>query len=444
MSMPSTTWAKIVPATLAVALFASAGLRAQERLGRPTKLPSVQPTAVRLTLDEAKQRVLANSKLLGLATMNVAGKEIATRVVRADYFPQIIGDSFYMQFDEPLGSILTIRGFPRAGIPGKQVSANVLNENSTFTTVYAAQPITALLKIRQGVTIARADEEIARTQVEQAVRALVSGVEQLFWGWLATQRIRAGAVQGVQGAEMLAKIDTPETRIAVLEAKQGLQEVDNQLADLEAQLSDLLGLPRGTQYELVEPALPLPQINSAEELAEAACANSPEVRAAQQDIIKARAAVAAAKVDYLPNLAVVAGYANQTGADYMQQNFEYVGAIGSYTFFNWGKRRNTVRERENLVALATLKVQQTEDEVRQKAMKAFREFEQHRAALKLAEQMVQARGEAAKAAQTPAAMQNPAPLIEATKKFGLAQVDLVKAELAYRVSAAQIMSMVGK
>jgi hypothetical protein len=103
-----------------------------------------------------------------------------------------------------------------------------------------------------------------------------------------------------------------------------------------------------------------------------------------------------------------------------------------------------VRERENLVALATLKVQQTEDEVRQKAMKAFREFEQHRAALKLAEQMVQARGEAAKAAQTPAAMQNPAPLIEATKKFGLAQVDLVKAELAYRVSAAQIMSMVGK
>jgi hypothetical protein len=47
-----------------------------------------------------------------------------------------------------------------------------------------------------------------------------------------------------------------------------------------------------------------------------------------------------------------------------------------------------VRERENLVAMATLKVQQTEDEVRQKAEKAYREFEQHRDALTNAKELV--------------------------------------------------------
>jgi outer membrane protein TolC len=113
------------------------------------------------------------------------------------------------------------------------------------------------------------------------------------------------------------------------------------------------------------------------------------------------------------------------------------------TFFNWGKRRDTVRERENLVAMATLNVQQTEDEVRQKAEKAYREFEQHRDALANAKELAQAREEAVKALRTPAAMQNPGPLIDAITKLGLAQVDLIKAELAYRTSATQLSTLMG-
>ena len=435
--------ARIWPLLAGFAWLMAATAEAQERLGPPTPIASAGRPVMRITLEEAKQLVLANSKLFGLANMNVKGKEIATRVTQADYYPQILGNSMYFNFDEPLGTVFTTRGRPRLGVPAVEVPVNVLNQNTEFSTVYAAQPITALLKIRQGVRIARADEEIARTQVEQATRALVSGVEQLYWGLLAVERIRAGAVQAVQGAEQLARLGTPETRVVLVEAKQGLQEAENQFADLEAQLRDLLGIAPGTKLELVEPHLPVPTFHSAEELVAIAVANSPEVHAAYQDVVKAHAAVAAAKVDYLPNVAVVGGWANQTGADYIQQNFEYVGVVGSYTFFNWGKRRNTVRERENLVAMATLKVQQTEDEIRQKAEKAYREFEQHRDALTNAKELVQAHEEAAKAFRTPAAMQNPVPLIDAIKKLGLAQVDLIKAELAYRTSATQLSTLMG-
>ena len=51
------------------------------------------------------------------------------------------------------------------------------------------------------------------------------------------------------------------------------------------------------------------------------------------------------KVDWLPNVAIVGGYANQTGADYIQPNIGYVGVMGSYTFVDWGKRRNTIHGR---------------------------------------------------------------------------------------------------
>jgi hypothetical protein len=43
---------------------------------------------------------------------------------------------------------------------------------------------------------------------------------------------------------------------------------------------------------------------------------------------------------------------------------------GSWTLFAWGKRRNTVRERNNLVLLASTKLAQTQEEVQVNLVKA--------------------------------------------------------------------------
>ena len=50
----------------------------------------------------------------------------------------------------------------------------------------------------------------------------------------------------------------------------------------------------------------------------------------------------------------------------------------------------------------------------------------------------------AKRAQTPAALTNPGPLLEATKKLGEAQVDLVKADLAHRIAYIKLAALIGK
>ena len=77
-------------------------------------------------------------------------------------------------------------------------------------------------------------------------------------------------------------------------------------------------------------------------------------------------------------------------ADYIQPNIGFVGVMGTYTFIDWGKRRNTIREREQLIAMATSKVQQTQAEVQQKALKAFQDYEQSAGAL-LAEELLELR-----------------------------------------------------
>jgi outer membrane protein TolC len=406
---------------------------------------------MRLTLEEAKQRALANNKLLNLANLNAESKAFAVRAAQADYFPKIAGTALYLHFSDELGTVLTIQGRKLTGPSGRPLisfppnvtNVAVYNQDSSFAYIGAVQPITDLLLVRQGVRIARADEQIAQAELQAGIRKLLSGVEQLYWGLLAARQIRAGAVEGVAGAEMLAKTQLLPARTALLEAQQSVQQVDKQIADLQEQLNSLLDLPLCTNLELVQPALPAMPYHCADDVVAVALANSPEIHQAQATVDKAQAALKAGKLAYVPSIAVVGGYANQTVQSYVQQDIGYAGVVGTYTFVDWGKRRNVIRERQNLVGMATLKLQQTEDDVRQKARKAFREVGESQQALKTAEELVGLHKEAVKKATTPEAEKNPKDLLDASKALMLAEVEYVKADLAYRQAYVELMTLLG-
>jgi outer membrane protein TolC len=413
------------------------------------------PAAVRITLEEAKHRVLANNKLLNLASLNAESKAYAVKAMQANYFPQVIGTAMYFHFNDPLGDVVTIQGrklsgpqgVPLVAFPPTAVQAAVLNQDSSFVNFAVVQPITDLLKVCQGVKIARADEGIAQAQLEKGIRELVSGVEQLYWGLLAARRIEAGAVEAVRGAEQLAQTQMVQTRIALVEAQQGLQMVQKQIADVQEQLNGLLDLPLCTTLELVEPPLPALAFPCADDVVSLALAASPEIKEARHTVFKAEAALKAGKLEYVPSIAVVGGYVNQTAASYIQQDIGYIGVVGSYTFVDWGKRKNVIRERHNLVGMAGLKLQQTEDDVRQKAAKAFRDVGEAQQALTLAQQLVGLLKEAGKKATTPEAFKEPlamALLLKASKDLSTAEVDAIKADLAYREAHVKLMALIGK
>jgi outer membrane protein len=446
----------LLAAFTAAQLASSGAVRAATAAPAQAPIPvNAAPAVVHISLDEAKTRALGNNKLLNLAALNAQSKAFAVKAARADYFPKIVGTEVYLHFNDNLGTVLStqgrtvmgLRGRPLATFPATSVDLPVLNQDTNVANIGAVQPLTDLLKVRQGVKIAQADVQIAQAQEEEGIRKVASGVEQLYWGLLAVRRIQAGAAEGLQGAEKVAKIGSLEARTALVEARQAVQEVDKQAADLQAQLLGLLDLPSCTILELVEPPLPLLPYRCADDMVGLARASSPEIHEAEATICKAKAALAAGKLDYVPSIGLVGGYVNQTGASYIQQDIGYVGVVGSYTFVDWGKRRNVVRERQNLVGMATLKLEQTRDDVRLKVEKAFREWMASQETLKINEEMVGLRKEAEKKATTPEAMTNPTALdalLTASKKRAVAEVEAVKADLAYRQAYVELMGLVGK
>src|SRR5262249_39607010 len=135
---------------------------------------------------------------------------------------------------------------------------------------------------------------------------------------------------------------------------------------------------------------------------------------------------------------IIGGYANQTVASYIQPDIGYMGLTATYTFWDWGKRRRVKMQRETQIALARQNAEVIRDKVGLEARKSFTSFEQSREAFQLAGEMVQARKDAEKKATDPAA------LVAAKGATAKAELEYMKAEIAYRVAHAQLAGALGR
>jgi outer membrane protein TolC len=397
---------------------------------------SAQPASsvYHITLDEAKQRALGNSKLRQLALYNVQAKGEAVYVAESDYYPKVLANFTGFRFDSPLGKVLT------PGIlPISPIAVNVVNEDLGLTTVTALQPITALLKVQQAVKAADADQQIARSQVEEADRAIASGVEQLYCGLLAADKILVGArAAGAAAQHMVSgQALSIEVQIAAVAGKQAIQAVASQQADLQEQLNGLLDLPLCTGLELVDLPPLCPTITCADQAVSLALANNPAVLQADWTAAKAEAGVKVAKVDWLPDVALLGGYVNNDGINVFQHDIGYVALTANMPIFEGFKRIHAVRQAESVVAMARMKACQTRDEVRLKARKAYREFYEALEATQTAQEMLLVRTEAQRKAATPG------DAIKAASEFMKAQAAVVQAEATCRVAYAKLLNVAG-
>ena len=82
------------------------------------------------------------------------------------------------------------------------------------------------------------------------------------------------------------------------------------------------------------------------EATDKAMAANPEVVEAEQTVVKARAASRLSKLDYVPDFAVLGGYVyNGNALPLLPRDFSFIGIMGSYNLFDFGKREHTIRER---------------------------------------------------------------------------------------------------
>ena len=165
---------------------------------------------------------------------------------------------------------------------------------------------------------------------------------------------------------------------------------------------------------------------------------NPEVVQAEQTAIKAHAGSKISKMEYGPNVAIVAGYANQSAINTVvfPRAVGYLGVIATFTVFDFGKREHGVKEATTNAEAADLGVQLTKAKVAASAKNCYFELQRSRQFTQLGRRMVSA------TRVVEGSYQPDNPEVESAR--AKVEADMFRAELEYRQALAKLKTLMGE
>jgi outer membrane protein TolC len=340
--------------------------------------------ARRITLEEAQQ--IAGQATNIAARLGQLGVDAAREhrlAAAADYFPKTGLTFSNLHFNKFMGEQITIVR-PLLGVTNV-VGVPLVGQDQTLLAVNVIQPVTPLLKVRQAVKLARADENIARAKAGLPVTELARTLEKNYFDLLIAQKqleLAEARVRSARAGRLVSGITPVALNLEHSEAETTAvnewREYADQVKALTASLNERLGWPIDTQLALEAPA-PLVERISLQQAVDAALSANPTVIEAEQTVHKAQAGVKLAKLDYIPDIAVFGGYAHQSDVvPLLPDDFSYIGILGSYNIFDFGKREHSKRERSAQMKMAETALELTKLKVASAVRTSYLELERSR------------------------------------------------------------------
>jgi outer membrane protein TolC len=422
-----------------------------------------QPAATRhLTLEEAVRLALSQNRALKIARLKVVENEQKKAGEHAGYLPVLTEQANVWHINAlqnveiPAGSLGIVAGVP---IPEEGVLLPQGNSMLYTSGTQLSQPLTQLIRVHDLNRIAAAEVAVSRDDLKKAENQVALQVHTLYFGILiARLQKQAAEEQSTYAEETLReseedirngsalKVAAIQGRANLLESQQAVLTAEIQLTDLTTELNDLLGLPLDTLLDL-SPAVPanfnqLPR----EEYLKTAWAENPEISAAEEAVRKARAAVAAAKTAYIPDVTAFVRHSYQDGVPFVVRNFDTFGLTLDWQVFEFGKRSAAVREREAQLAQAEENVRRLKDDVAVLVDRSYNKLQRTRHMVQVANEVVRLRQENERLAQNELAQG--AVLVSERRQASAAsyqaQAEYLQASLGYLLAWAELEQVVGR
>jgi len=369
-----------------------------------------------LTLSQAIDLALKQNRDIKLAQFAVDDSRHKKEEARSAYFPHINNESKFSHITEFAGVEIPAGAFGNHPDTGLIPAQNLFLDQGAMTSYTSFsqldQPFTQMFRIREANRAATADINTARVQVNQAQNAIALKVRQLYYGILIAQLKQQAAAEEVSASQVKLQesldevkrgeaLDTVEleSRASALDARQGALTQRLQIHDLTLSLVDLLGLPLDTQLALdAETSALALSVPSREECIRIAQENSPEIQAAKQSVIKAKAGLGAAKDAYIPDITALARYSYQSGIPFLVHNYGVFGFSFTYEVFDGGRRIAAIKDSRTLLSEAELNLEKVEDEVAVQVETAYDKVEQLQDLVGVSQEVLEARLEASRVA----------------------------------------------
>lgn len=377
-------------ATLGLAMLTAPWLRGQQDADQVSVL----------TLNEAVEIALANNRDLKIANLEVEKSKWQVAAAKTRRLPGFHGylfgagniDSPAFTFKE--GSLGKLHG-------DANPSQNVTVPLSTGFTGYAfadvTQPLTQLYKIHLYIHDQELSSQLNREEYRSKRQSVVSDVKEAYYAILQSESGLEAASAAVEqyeetdrvslqwvAKEVVLKSESLNVKAKLAQSKYQVVSLTNTLQTQKEHLNDLLGRSLDADFRTEQ----VPSISYEETdlkaAQQAALSQRPEIREAEINVDKANTDRKKAKADYIPDVNAAFHYMTPINTEILPTNIASVGLELSWEPFEWGRRKDDVRQKEITVDQAGLKLKQAHSQVVLDVNNHFRKLSQSRAGLEVA------------------------------------------------------------
>ncbi len=303
-------------------------------------LPSLLPAQEALSIVDAVRLALDQNPALRASGAAEGGAAERLAEARAGFLPTIDYSESVQYGTNPVyvfGSLLEQHRFQASNFDLDRLNrpdplTNFSSRVSVEQTVFDGN------RTRDEMRQAQAGLEMTREQTRQLRMEVLDAVAEAYYAAVLAQENQRVSEESLATAEadleravslreagMATDADALSLRVARAEAQERLIRAENDLANAQAGLNDLLGEPLATQYSLSSPLRPAaPVLSELAELEQQALAERPEALQAVSSLTQAAAGESLARAAFLPDIKVQGtfeanrqGFAARGGTDWM-------------------------------------------------------------------------------------------------------------------------------
>ncbi|PUZ19774.1 Outer membrane protein TolC [Chitinophaga costaii] len=276
-------------------------------------------TARKLTLDEAIQLGLQNSKQLKLNQAQIDEATASLREAKDDRLPDLKLSGSYLRLNNPN---ITLRTGGSSDSSGSGSSSSPKVSSAMYGMASLALPLYTGGKIKYGIESAKYLAEAAKLDAESnrdaVIQNTVNAYSNLYKSTRSVELVQQNLDQSRQRDRdfsnmekngLLARNDLLKSELQTSNVELTLLDAQRNRKMANVNMDLMLGLPEDTQLEVDSTGLDsLPDAKSVVEWEQAAAQNRKDVAALAARAKAANSAIGIAKADYLPTVALSGGY----------------------------------------------------------------------------------------------------------------------------------------
>lgn len=366
----------------------------------------VAPSAPLLTLNDAIQAALANNRELKIASLEVEKSKWQVASVKTRRLPGFktylfgSGNLTNPSFLFKQGSLGTFHGEP---IPSQNQNIPLSGGFTGYALAEASQPLTQLYKIHLRIREQELSADFNSEEYRGKRQSVLTNVKQAYYAMLQTESSLDVAQADVKqyeetkrvasqylAQEAVLRSDFLDADAKLAQAHYQIVNLNNNLQTQKEQLNDLLGRDIETDFRTEQ----VPAITAEEtdlRLAQQkALSLRPEIHEATIKVQKAEYDRKLAKADYIPDINAAIRYFTPMNTELLPTNIAAAGVEMSWEPFEWGRRKDEVKQKAIDVDESQYQLQQVRSQILMDVNNRYRKLAQSRQGLSVAQAAQQA------------------------------------------------------